>query len=85
MSHTLGTYNFSISEGSKSTTWTITHNLDSTDVAVDAMINSGGSPNILEKAIPLSQTATSSNVVTLTWSSQQWGRARVVAGGYDVG
>lgn len=76
----LGAFNHN--QSSASTTWTITHGLDTTDVAVDAFIYQG-SPQQLEKAIPLTQVTTSSNVVTLTWSAAQSGRARVVGGGDD--
>ena len=76
----LGTYNFT--QASPSATWTITHGLDTQDVAVDAFVYAG-SPQQLEKAIPLTQVATSVNVVTLTWSAAQSGRARVVGGGDD--
>lgn len=76
----LGAYNFN--QSSPNTTWTITHGLDTQDVVVDAFINIG-SPQELQKAIPFSQTATSGNVVTLTWSVAQSGRARVVGGGDD--
>lgn len=67
---------------SASTTWTITHSLGTQDVAVDVMIYSG-SPEQLEKALPLTQVATSVNVATITWSTAQSGFARVVGGGDD--
>lgn len=75
----LGGFNFSNS-GVPATTWTITHNLGTTDVSVDAIILNGGN---LEKSVPLTQVATSINVVTLTWSAAQEGKARVVGGGDD--
>lgn len=73
---------FDHEQSSASTTWTITHSLGTQDVAVDAMVYVG-SPQSLEKAIPLTQVATSANVVTLTWSANQSGWARVVGGGDD--
>lgn len=76
----LGAFNHT--QGAANTTWTITHGLGTQDVAVDAMIYQG-SPQSLEKALPLTQVATSSNVVTITWSSAQSGIARVVGGGDD--
>jgi len=76
----LGAYDHN--QSSASATWTITHSLNTQDVAVDAFIDAG-SPLQLEKAIPLTQVATSVNVVTLTWSAAQSGRARVVGGGDD--
>ena len=76
----LGGYNHN--QASANVTWTITHSLGTQDVAVDAFINAG-SPITLQKAIPLTQVATSPNVVTLTWSAAQSGRARVVGGGDD--
>jgi hypothetical protein len=75
----IGGYDFSNS-GSPTTTWTITHNLGTKDVSVDAIILTGGN---LEKAIPLTQTATDNNTVTITWSVAQEGKARVVGGGDD--
>lgn len=76
----LGAYNFT--QASPNATWTITHGLDTQDVAVDAFIYVG-SPQELQKAIPLTQTATSGNVVTITWSAAQSGNARVVGGTGD--
>lgn len=76
----LAAYNHT--QSSPSTTWTITHSLGTQDVAVDVMIYLG-SPQQLEKAIPLTQVATSGNVVTITWSASQSGFARVVGGGDD--
>lgn len=67
-------------QASASTSWTVTHGLNTQDVAVDCIIDNGGN---LEKAIPLTQVATSVNVVTVTWSAAQSGKARVVGGGDD--
>jgi len=75
----IGGFDFS-NTGAPSATWTITHSLGTKDVSVDAIILSGGN---LEKAIPLTQTATSDSVVTITWSVAQEGKARVVGGGDD--
>jgi len=74
----LGSFNHE--QSAAMTTWTVTHSLGTQDVAVDAVVDNGGS---LEKAIPLTQVATSANVVTLTWSAAQSGWARVVGGGDD--
>lgn len=72
----LATHNHT--QSSTATTWTITHNLGTKDVAVDVVILNGGN---LEKVIPLSIVTTDSNTVTVTFSAAQEGRARVVGGG----
>ena len=76
----LGAYNFT--QAAPSTTWTIMHNLGTSDVAVDAFVDAG-SPAEPTKAIPLTQNATSTSQVVLTWTTAQSGVARVVAGGDD--
>lgn len=60
---------------SGSTTWTISHNLNSDAVAVDVFIDNGGN---LEKIIPLSIEATDDNTITVTFSSSQTGWAHVI-------
>lgn len=69
-------------QSSANTTWTITHGLGTMDVVVDAIINVG-SPQVLNKAIPLTITTTDNNNVTITWSAAQSGKARIVGGGDD--
>ena len=64
-------------QSASNTTWTIAHNLGTKNVAVDVSVNVSGN---LIKAIPLTQVATTDNSVTITWSSAQSGRARVVGG-----
>lgn len=58
-----------------SSSWTITHGLNSSTVAVDVMIDDGGN---LEKIIPANIVHTDDNNLTVTFSSAQTGRARVV-------
>ena len=75
----LGAFN---KEFTNANPWTITHNLGTQDVAVDCIILTG-SPQQLEKANPDSQVATDGNTVTINWSANQSGWARVVGGGDD--
>lgn len=63
-------------QSSSSATWTITHNLNSTSVVTDAFINFNGN---LEKILPLNVVITSVNTLTVTFSSAQTGRCRIVA------
>lgn len=64
-------------EAVASTTWTITHNFGENIVAVDSIVLNGGD---LEKVNPASITHTSDNVLTITFSVAQEGRARLIAG-----
>ena len=59
---------------SSSTTWTITHNLDTLSPVVDCWIDVSGD---YTKILPLTVTATSNLVVTITFSSAQSGSAYV--------
>jgi len=57
-----------------STTWVINHGLGTDAPAVDCWIDVSGT---FTKILPLSVVATSSGVVTITFSSAQSGRAFV--------
>ena len=59
------------------TTWTITHGLDTDRVTIDCAIVVSDE---YVKALPESITYTDNNTVTVSWSSNQQGSARVVAG-----
>lgn len=73
----LNGYNF-VADGSPlGATWTVTHNLGTLNVAVDAMILNGID---VEKVMPLSIVAKDLNTVKITFSSPQTGYARIVAG-----
>ena len=62
-------------QSSSSTTWTISHNLDVSSVAVDAMIDISGN---LEKILPAGIEHVDNNTLEITFSSAQTGRARIV-------
>lgn len=57
-----------------STTWTITHNLDTESPVVDCWIDESGTTT---KILPQSVVATSPSVVTITFSSAKAGIAYV--------
>lgn len=57
------------------TTWTVTHNFGTDAVAVDVFIDYTGS---LQKVLPLDIVATDNNTLTITFTSNQTGIARVV-------
>lgn len=61
-------------QSSASTTWTITHNLGANSPCVDVWVDISGT---LTKIIPLSVTATSDAVVTITFSTAYAGEAYV--------
>ena len=62
-------------QSSGSATWTVTHNLNTDAVAVDVFIDYGGN---LTKVLPLDVVATDVNTLTITFSSSQTGKARVI-------
>ncbi len=62
-------------QSTAATTWTINHNLNSSVVAVDVMINNG--PN-LEKILPADVQHTNNNTLTVIFSAAQTGKARIV-------
>jgi len=62
-------------QGSASSSWTISHNLSLSSVVVDVFVDNGGN---LEKILPLNVVHTDNNTVTVTFSANQTGRARVV-------
>ena len=74
----LGAYDHT--QGAASASWSINHGLGTLDVAVDPFVDVSGT---LTKAIPLTQVASNTNLVTITWSAAQSGVARVVGGGDD--
>jgi len=57
-----------------STTWAITHNLDTSSPVVDVWVDVSGT---MTKILPQSVVATSSSVVTITFSSATAGIAFV--------
>lgn len=60
---------------SASATWTITHNFNVASVVVDVFVDFGGN---LEKILPLEIEHTNDNTLTVTFSSTQTGKARLV-------
>lgn len=60
---------------SAATTWTVTHNLNSTDVVVKTYDN--GTPKI--EIVPDEVTVTDANTVTIRWNVAQAGRVVVIA------
>lgn len=65
---------FEHTQASASTTWIITHGLGTTTPVVDCWIDDAGSDT---KIMPDTVTATSSTVVTITFSTAYAGRALV--------
>lgn len=57
------------------TTWTIVHNLNVGEVALDVMVDVSGS---LTKVLPLNVVHTSNDVLTATFSIAQTGNARLI-------
>lgn len=57
-----------------SDTWTISHSLNSTALAVDALINYNGG---VQTAIPLDVIFDDASTVTVKWTSPQSGKARL--------
>lgn len=68
-------YNFSTGSTNP---WTITHSLNSESVAVDVMISDGPNSPDIDK-ISVAVTHTSDNQLTVTFSENHAGFARVVA------
>lgn len=62
-------------QSSSSTAWTIIHNLNTPAVAIDVFVDVAGT---LTKILPASVVADNDNQVTVTFSSAQFGRARVI-------
>lgn len=62
------------SQTSASTTWTITHNLGTNAPVVDCWVDVGGT---ITKILPTSVVATSTEIVTITFSTAQSGVAYV--------
>jgi len=67
-------------QSSPSTTWTITHSLGTTNVAIDAILSYNGSPATVEKVIPLHFIVVDANTIKVLFSAAQKGYARVVGG-----
>ncbi len=65
---------FQFTQSTPSNTWTITHGMGTVTPVVDCWVLVGG---IYTRILPASVIATSSNVVTLTFSTAQAGRAFV--------
>jgi hypothetical protein len=66
---------FNHTQSVASTSWTITHNLNVPAVAIDVMVDNGGS---LKVAHPLTVEHTNDNTITITFSASNTGRARIV-------
>jgi hypothetical protein len=73
----LGEFNYTSAGSPLESVWTVTHNLGTLNVAVDAIILNGGS---LKKVMPFSIVVIDTNTVKITFSSPQSGFARIVAG-----
>jgi len=65
---------FKFTQATPASSWVITHGLGNSAPVVDCWIDVAGT---FTKIIPLSVVATSSSVVTITFSSAQSGRAMV--------
>lgn len=63
------------SQTSSSSSWVVTHNLNTPGIVIDVMVDNLG---VLEKIIPLDITMTSDNVVTINFSTPFTGKARIV-------
>lgn len=70
----VGMYNFT--QTTPDTTWTITHNLNSTAVNIDVNVLYNGA---IEKILPQSIVNIDANTVTVTFGSARTGNARVIA------
>ena len=66
---------YSHTQSSGSNTWTINHNLNCDSVVVDVYISEGGS---MVKVLPLDVQETSSNTITILFTSSESGFARIV-------
>jgi len=66
---------FNHSQGTSSTSWVITHNLDVGETVVDTLIDNGGN---LEKILPLSVIHTDNNTLTISFTAAQTGKARII-------
>jgi len=66
---------FNHSQTGASASWAISHNLNSDTVVVDVFIDNGGN---LEKILPANVEHTDDNTLTVTFSSAQTGKARIV-------
>lgn len=69
------TAQYNHSQTSASASWAINHALNSDSVVVDVMIDNGGN---LEKILPQDIRINDANNITITFSSAQTGRARIV-------
>ena len=58
-----------------SSTWTIGHNLDVVDTINDVMVDTGAG---LEKVLPNDVVHTNDNTLTITFTGNKTGRARIV-------
>jgi len=67
---------FRFEQTAANTTWTITHNLNSNAPVIDVWVDVSGD---MTKILPLTVTATSVNVITLTFSTAYAGIAKLVA------
>ena len=72
----IGAYNHT--QSSPSTTWTVSHQLGTLDVAADAILAYGGSPATVEKIMPLEIVVVDTNTVKILFSSAQTGYVRIV-------
>lgn len=73
----LSEFNYTSAGSPLESVWTITHNLGTVNVAVDAIILNGAA---LEKVMPLSIVVIDTNTIKITFSAPQSGVARIVAG-----
>lgn len=61
-------------QGSPSSVWTITHNLNTQALTIDVYIDNAG---VLTKVLPLSVVHQDNNTVVVTFSGAQFGKARI--------
>ena len=63
-------------QSTPSTTWTITHNLNSINLVFNVIVDLGG--GVMKPILPADVTFTSSNVLTLTFSTPRSGRCAII-------
>ncbi len=71
---------FNFTQTSPASLWTITHNLGVADLATDTFVDQGGVGVNPTKILPQSVVMTDSNTLTITFSTNQTGTVRIVAG-----
>lgn len=66
---------FNHTQTTSSSTWTISHNLNTTAIVIDVFVDDSGD---LKKILPNTVVHTDDNTCTVTFTSNRTGRARVI-------